>query len=84
MHQGIIIYSDKSIHMMNPRFTPGDETTRRFANHASDAIQGGGIGISISESVNIQSLDQAIEMLTVIRDEQIKSEETYGRIEKEG
>lgn len=83
MHTGIIIYKDKSIHMMNPRFTPGDETTRRFANHASDAIQDGGIGISISDDVNIQSLDQAIEILQGARNAQIKSEELYGRIEKE-
>jgi len=84
MHTGIIIQRTGKMDVLHPAFKPGDGVTRDFANRASDAIRNDGVVISFSAQVSIMAIDVAMGTLMGVRDSQIKLNETYGYIEKEG
>jgi hypothetical protein len=75
--QGTVLHS-------HPDFKPHCQDTQRFASDANKIIRHKGIALSMGDDVSIQAIDIAIEVLDGLRNEQIKSEVTYGRIEEEG
>ena len=80
MHQAIVISKEGSPFRYVPLFQPHDQETRSFAETASIFIKNHGVSVCIGDQPSIIALDIAIETLTGARDEQIKSEQLYGKI----